>query len=209
MKSSEKLLLLLAACIALFVGQLFYQINNTKEYSDLVHVYETKRTFDDFSLSDQDGNEVTKQNLYGKWTLVFLGYLSCPDICPMTMAKLSALLPDLNELSNEPVQVMFVSVDPKRDKTQNIKQYVNYFHPQILGVRAEHTELYPFVTSLGLMYSVPNKDEQEYFVDHSASVILIGPDSKITAIFKPRIELKQTPTIDVDKVKTDFSFIVK
>lgn len=208
MKLQEKLGLLLVAAIALFAGQYFYQVNQNQQYSETTLVYQEPRVIKPFKLYDQHKNLIDNQAIAGKWNLVFLGYLSCPDICPMTMAKLSGLLPRLNEIAEQPVQVLFVSVDPKRDSADKRKQYVEYFNPAILGLGAEHKDLFPFVRNLGLMYSIPDNDAENYYVDHSASVVLINPDGKTAAIFKPEIKLNQVPTIDADVIVEDFTTLV-
>lgn len=74
-------------------------------------VYETAKPLSDFSLRDQQGKLVTKQQFLGQWNLVFLGYTSCPDICPMTLAKLNNAYKNLQ--AEYPLQVWFISVDPK------------------------------------------------------------------------------------------------
>ncbi|WP_299266039.1 SCO family protein [uncultured Psychrosphaera sp.] len=208
MKLQEKLGLLLAAAIALFVGQYFYQLNEQKQYSETTLVYQQPREIQPFKLYDQNEQLVDNQAIAGKWNLVFLGYLSCPDICPMTMAKLSSVLPELNKLAAEPVQVLFVSVDPKRDSADKRKKYVEYFNSDILGLGAEHKDLFPFVRNLGLMYSIPDNDAKDYFVDHSASVAVINPNGKIVAMFKPKIELNQVPTIESKILVEDFTTLV-
>ena len=209
MKLQEKLGLLLVAATALFAGQFYYQLHQQKQYSETTLVYQQPRVVEPFKLYDQNEQLVDNASIAGKWNLVFLGYLSCPDICPMTMAKLSRLLPELNEISQVPVQVLFVSVDPKRDTAEKRKQYVEYFNPDILGLGAEHKDLFPFVRNLGLMYSIPDNDAIDYFVDHSASVVLINPDGKTAAIFKPEIKLGQVPTIDPEVIAEDFKTLLK
>lgn len=208
MKTQEKLILLLVAAVALFAGQIYYQITSEAHYSELVQVYQPERELKPFSLIDENNDAFTNESLEGKWSLVFLGYLSCPDICPMTMAKLSGLLPKLNENSAKPVQVLFVSVDPKRDLVDKRQKYVNYFNPEIKGLGAEHKALFPFVTNLGLMYSVPSDDEEEYFVDHSASIALINPSGKIAAMFKPEVAVGQIPTVNTKVLLADFKTLV-
>jgi len=209
MKLQEKLLYLLIAAIALFVGQLVYQAQYGKTVSDMTQVYHPARDIQPFTLLDHNDKPFTNKELEGKWTLAFLGYLSCPDICPMTMAKLANLLPKLEQASDEPAQVLFISVDPKRDSAEKRKEYVNYFHPDIVGLGAEHKSLFPFVRNLGLMYSIPSGEEENYFVDHSASVVLINPDGLIAAIFKPDIAVGAVPTINSKVLLADFQALVE
>lgn len=209
MKSQEKLIYLLAAAVALFVGQLVYHVKYADTVSEFTQVYESPREVKPFNLVDQNQQSFTKASLNGKWSLVFLGYLSCPDICPMTMAKLANLLPKLNEAADLPVQVLFVSVDPKRDIAQRRKEYVDYFNPEIVGLGAEHKDLFPFVRNLGLMYSIPSGEEENYFVDHSASVVLINPQGDIAAIFKPKVAVGEVPTINSQVLLADFTTLVE
>lgn len=208
MKTQEKLILLLVAAIALFAGQIFYQLSDEKQYSELVQVYQPERELKLFELIDEQGQPFNNASLEGKWSLVFLGYLSCPDICPMTMAKLSGVLPKLNENSTKPVQVLFVSVDPLRDLVDKRQKYVDYFHPDIKGLGAQHKALFPFVTNLGLMYSVPTGEEENYYVDHSASIALINPSGNIAAMFKPEVVVGQVPTINTKVLLADFQTLV-
>lgn len=204
----QKVLFMGAAVAALVAGVYMSQQKEKKAYHDSTFVYQPARTLQPFSLIDHKNQPFGLQQLSGKWSFVFLGYLSCPDICPMTMAKFSRMLPDLKTIDDD-TQVIFVSADPKRDTTDSIAQYVDYFHPDIIGVRAEHTNLFPFVRNLGLMYSVPSQDEEEnYAVDHSASVILINPDGQIAAIFKPEIKLNQVPTINTEILLSDFKLLL-
>ena len=209
MKSQEKLVYLLFAAVALFIGQLVYHLKFGDTVSDTTQVYQPARVIQPFNLMDQNEQPFTNESLAGKWSLAFLGYLSCPDICPMTMAKLSNLLPKLEEAADEPVQVLFVSVDPQRDSADKRKDYVNYFNSDILGLGAEHKNLFPFVRNLGLMYSVPSGEDENYFVDHSASVVLINPDGLIAAIFKPKVAVGEVPTIDSGVLLADFQTLVE
>lgn len=209
MKSQEKLIYLLVAAVALFIGQLVYHVKYGESVSEHTQVYEPEREIKPFNLVDQNQQMFTKKSLAGKWSLVFLGYLSCPDICPMTMAKLANLLPKLKAEAEQPVQVLFVSVDPKRDTAERRKEYVDYFNPEILGLGADHKDLFPFVRNLGLMYSIPTGDEENYFVDHSASVVLINPQGSIAAIFKPKVAVGEVPTINSQVLLADFQTLVE
>lgn len=208
MKSQEKLIYLLAAALALFIGQLVYHLKFAETVSETAQVYQPARPLQAFNLIDQHQQPFTNESVKGKWSLAFLGYLSCPDICPMTMAKLANLLPKLQQASDLPVQVLFVSVDPQRDTADKRKDYVNYFNPDIIGLGAEHKDLFPFVRNLGLMYSIPTGEEENYFVDHSASVVLINPDGLIAAIFKPKVVVGEVPTINSQVLLADFQTLI-
>lgn len=195
---------------AFALGLSLYKADPEKVYSKQTYVYQPARTINDFNLIDDNGSAFTQQDLQGKWSFVFLGYISCPDICPMTLAKFSGVIPKLETVVKQPAQVLFLSVDPKRDTQDLIAQYTDYFHDNIVGLRAEHKDLFPFVRNLGLMYSIPT-DEQEdsYFVDHSASVVLVNPKGQIAAIFKPEFSNNQVPIVNMNTLLADFKTLAQ
>lgn len=205
MKINQNSLVWVAAVISLAIGFAVFKSTETDDFNSTTFVYEPQRVIQPFELTDHQNNRFTNDQLKDQWSFVFLGYLSCPDVCPMTMAKLSNALPKMQELTDNNAKVLFVSVDPKRDQSADMAQYVAYFSPDIVGLRGEHKHLFPFVRNLGLMYSVPDQAADDgYYVDHSASIILINPQGQIAAIFKPEIELNQVPTVNMDTLLEDF-----
>ncbi|MGO2276641.1 SCO family protein [Pseudoalteromonas nigrifaciens] len=168
-------------------------------------VYENAKPLADFSLDDQHGELVTKQQLLGQWNLVFLGYTSCPDICPLTLAKLNAVYKNLR--SDYPVQIWFVSVDPKRDTPAKRKDYIDYFNPDFLAVSGEHKHLFPMVRGLGLIYAISDSSESEYAVDHSASVAMVDGNGAVRAIFKPEFKQGSVPLINSKELTQEFKQI--
>src|SRR5271170_932975 len=89
----------------------------------------------DFSLQDQDGKAFTRQQLDGHWSLLAIGYTSCPDICPFTLANLSAVLEAFGAGQAAPARpsVVFVAVDPARDKPV-LKDWIEQFNPGFIGI---------------------------------------------------------------------------
>ncbi|WP_352260099.1 SCO family protein, partial [Psychrobacter sp. TB55-MNA-CIBAN-0194] len=87
-----------------------------------------------------------------------------------------------------PLQVWFLSVDPKRDTPAKRKQYIDYFNPDFLAVSGEHKHLFPVVRELGLIYAISDSSESEYAVDHSASVAMVDQNGAVRAIFKPEFK---------------------
>lgn len=168
-------------------------------------VYENAKPLADFSLDDQHGELVTKQQFLGQWNLVFLGYTSCPDICPLTLAKLNAVYKNLR--SDYPVQIWFVSVDPKRDTPAKRKDYIDYFNPDFLAVSGEHKHLFPMVRGLGLIYAISDSSESEYAVDHSASVAMVDGNGAVRAIFKPEFKQGSVPLINSKELTQEFKQI--
>lgn len=139
----------------------------------------------DFQLRDQDNQTFTRERFNGRWSVVFFGYTHCPDICPLTLAEAKGFY---NALQGTPyqaeTQVVFVSVDPKRDTAEVLKRYVSYFDPAFIGVTGARAQLDLLTRPLGIYYAYQG-DGDEYVVDHSAVMVLIGPQARLRAIFSP------------------------
>lgn len=199
-------LLLIAALIAGVASYLFWQQQAEPKQA---LVYPQARNLVEFSLVDQNGNTVGREDLYQQWTLAFVGYTYCPDICPLTLAKLAGAQEELAAMLKEPLKIWFISVDPQRDTPAQINDYVNYFQqPALLGVTAGHDQLFPFVRQLGLMYAMSSVAEGNYLVDHSASVVLINPQGQLVAMFKPEMVVGQPPVINTEQLLADFPLVL-
>ncbi len=168
--------------------------------------YQQSREIKPFELIDHHGQPFTKEALNNKWSLVFFGYTSCPDICPTTLQNLNFIYEDLKAIAQNS-QVLLVSVDPQNDSQEKLSQYIAYFNSEFIALRAGHEVLFPFARNMGLMYAISGEDD-DYSVDHSASLVLINPDGKIAAIFKPEEAMGSVPGIDSDKLLSDFQKIV-
>lgn len=174
--------------------------------------YQQARPIAAFTLIDELGQPFNNSQLLNKWSLVFFGYTSCPDVCPITLQNLNFIYDDLTNIASNS-QVLLVSVDPKRDSNEKLAQYINYFNPEFKALRAEHDVLFPFARNLGMMYAITSKEDTEegdesYWVDHSASLVLINPAGKVAAIFRPEQEVGTVPTIDSEKLLSDYQKIV-
>lgn len=179
--------------------------NNPQDLEALV--YEKAKPLSDFTLSDQHDQIVTKAQFLGQWNLVFLGYTSCPDICPLTLAKLNSVYKQLND--EYPLQIWFVSVDPNRDNGAKRKAYIEYFNPDFLAVSGEHKALFPFVRELGLIYAISDTSKKDYAVDHSASVAMVDDQGALRAIFKPEFKQGAVPLINAEKLTKEFKIIAQ
>lgn len=205
----RKLLYVLLAAGALVTGVVLYQLASSHGEPKLALVYPQPRALADFNLTDQHGDTVNRERLYGQWTLAFVGYTYCPDICPLTLAKLAGVQPELDALVKEPLKVWFISVDPNRDTIEQLNNYVSYFEQaNVLGMTAGHDQLFPFVRQLGLMYALSSTTEENYLVDHSASVVLINPLGQLVAMFKPPMQVGQLPVVDAEQLLADFPLVL-
>ena len=219
----NKFLYVIIAIVSLAVGALVYVKSSVLPLPEYALYYEKHRDVKPFEMTDQNGQVFNNQSLQGKWSWIFFGYTSCPDVCPTTLQELNFSYDALQAISPNN-QVILVSVDPSRDSQTVLSQYINYFHPDFLALRAGHEVLFPFARNLGLMYAITDgKDaaahlaqsgeSQEnvvnnYLVDHSASIVLINPQGKITAIFKPQHKLGELPIVEGEKLISDFAKVV-
>lgn len=204
-------LLLVAALVA---GVLVYrQLQTPAEFSNVL-IYPAPREMKSFQLTSHTGQSISREQLNGHWTLAFVGYTYCPDICPMTMAMLSGSYAALSQAlpAGDQLQLWFVSVDPKRDTVAQLGNYVGYFEqPAIVGLTANHDQLFPFVRELGLMYAISTTTDEDYRVDHSASVVLLNPQGQLVAMFKPEVSMQQNsvPVVSKAQLLRDFPEVLK
>jgi protein SCO1/2 len=197
----------LIAIAALAIGIFSYKSITTLPSPEHALYYQQSREIKPFELIDHNGQNFTKEQLSNKWSLVFFGYTSCPDICPTTLQNLSFIYDDLKAIAQNS-QVLLVSVDPQRDSQEKLAQYIAYFNSEFIALRAGHEVLFPFARNIGLMYAISGEGD-DYLVDHSASLVLINPAGKIAAIFKPEQAVGEMPSIDSDKLLSDYQKIVE
>jgi len=205
----NKLLFAIIAIVSAAIGALLFQKLSQLPEPEHALYYQQTRDVKPFELTDEQGNAFKNAQLKEKWSLVFFGYTSCPDVCPTTLQNLNFIYDDLKQASDK-VQVLLVTVDPIRDTQEKLSQYIAYFNPEFKALRAGHGVLYPFSRNLGLMYAIVDDENKKdsYLVDHSASIVLINPEGKISAIFRPEQIIGQVPSIDGDKLVSDFEKIV-
>ena len=146
------------------------------------------RSLEAFSLETEVGN-FNNQSLSGRWTLVVFGFLHCPDICPSSLLELASLADGLAEKGlNQQVSFVFVSVDPMRDSVAEIAQYVQHFHPSILGATGDEEQLIRLAGNLGIRFEV-SPDDKNYTVAHSVTFSIIGPGGGFYGRFRPGFDV--------------------
>jgi protein SCO1/2 len=141
-----------------------------------------------FSLTDHTEQTFDNSRLLGQWTLLSFGYTHCPDICPTTLAMLDEVDNSLKQQHAEfAYQMGFVSIDPARDTTSRLADYVTYFNPDFLGITGNEPALQQLTQPLGILYKKveTEKSAMEYVMDHSASIILVDPQGRYRALFSP------------------------
>ncbi|MBQ76653.1 MAG: hypothetical protein CMQ20_16730 [Gammaproteobacteria bacterium] len=139
-----------------------------------------------FSLVDFNGREYGVDQFEGKWTFIFFGYTSCPDVCLVTLANLASVFRQLEAtaFTMANVQAIFVSVDPQRDTPAVLKRYVPEFDARFMGVTGDESGLETFTRQFGALYFLGEEDNHgSYLVTHNSSVFLVDPKVRQYARF--------------------------
>ena len=141
-----------------------------------------------FQLTDQAGQAVTEQSLQGRPTLIFFGFTHCPDICPTSLFEISEVLKAMGKDADR-VNAWFVSVDPERDTSAAMKDYLSSFDPHLKGLTGDSDAVAKVISGFRVYAKkVPLKDG-DYTMDHTALIYLMDRDGKFVAPFN----LKRTP----------------
>jgi protein SCO1 len=138
-----------------------------------------------FHLVDQNGRTFTEANLKGKWHLVFFGYTHCPDICPTTLNDLSLAIDQLGKNKRRKVDVVFITVDPERDKADVLKSYVQSFDAPIVALTGTDAEVRPAAEDYHVYYAKHPRADGGYDMDHSAVVYVMDPKGRFVATVTP------------------------
>ncbi len=155
-----------------------------------VNLFPQPRTLPDFALRQSDGTQLVPGELKGHWTLVFLGFTHCPDICPTTLMELAQAQRQWEAIpaSTRP-RVLFVSVDPERDDPDRIGEYAHGFHPDTLAATADIPALEGFARSVSMVFAkVPPPEgarADQYSVDHSATIAVLDPQARMAGVITP------------------------
>lgn len=136
-----------------------------------------------FRLTDQNGRTVTDQDLKGRPFLVFFGYTNCPDFCPTTMFEISEVMRALGPDADR-TRAVFISVDPERDTSAALKDYISSFDPHIIALTGEPEAIASVAKAYRAYYrKVPLKDG-DYTMDHLVLVYLMDKDGRFVSRFK-------------------------
>ncbi len=133
-----------------------------------------------FHLTSQSGTQVDERILKGKWTAVYFGYTSCPDVCPTTLTNLAQAIDALGSRARD-LQVVFITVDPERDTPARLAAYLSIasFPKGMIGLTGTAEE----VATAARAYRVYYRKAEEgpaYSVDHTSVIYLMDPEGKFS-----------------------------
>jgi protein SCO1/2 len=127
------------------------------------------------------GEEVSSSDFSDKILVVFFGYTSCPDICPLTLSHLSQAFREMEE-DGERIQLLLITVDPARDTPARLHQYLESFHPSFLGLTGTEEDIREVADAFGAFFA-RNGGGEAYTVDHTARTFVIDPSGRIPLTF--------------------------
>lgn len=183
--------------IVIILGSFIYTMVKPKVMSDVelrannAIMFNPVRDIGEFALIDDSNTAFTPDDLRGKWSLLFFGFTFCPDICPATLAQLNQFYGELEETYKNSTQIVMVSVDPARDDTAKLRDYVHYFNPGFRGVTGEFMALQKFATSLNVPFAKVPGGGENYQIEHSGNIAIIDPQGHYVGFFKMPHELSK------------------
>ncbi|WNF46952.1 SCO family protein [Pseudomonas sp. SG20056] len=175
----------LVAIVALVLGLTVNKVLTSKGQGDPTVLLDAgivllpqSRSLPELSLTNQDGQTVAVDQLKDQWSLLFFGYTFCPDICPATLAQLRQLQGQLPPETLAKLRIVLVTVDPHRDTPEQLKKYLDYFDAGFIGLTGEEAIIQKLANGVSIPFIPADTSKENYTVDHSGNLVLIGPDGK-------------------------------
>jgi len=195
MKTKHSFVLLIIASSVVIGGMIAvsYQqkVQRVMDYQNVLRELQPAKKLTEIDLISHKNEKFSLQSFQGKWSFVFFGYTNCPDICPNTLSYLKQLYQQIIAQSNKvKVQIIFVSVDPGRDTVKRLAEFMPYYHKDFMGLTGDLKNIKQLTRQLGVFFSYSQTANKSYYnVDHSSSILLIDPDSRLRGITSDKNEI--------------------
>jgi protein SCO1/2 len=137
----------------------------------------------DFTLTNQDNQRFNLHDVRGRPVLLFFGYTSCPDMCPMTMSRITGALSRIGSAAPD-VVTLFVSVDPKRDTPAVLKEYVASFSTPLIGLTGTDEEIRRVASAYHASFEIVPTGTKNYLVNHTSAIFMIDRQGRLRKYFK-------------------------
>ena len=171
-------IIILAGCFGIF---LFIMLPIVLSIQDEKEDYVASIKGSDFSLNDMNNNLITEKSFQGPLTALFFGFTHCPDVCPMTLNKLTVLLEEVKK-DKKTLKVFFISIDPERDTQIVMKDYLSSFDGKFIGITGEPEKIFILSKSWGIKSEKIFSENGDYTVNHSSPIILLKDGKYVNRI---------------------------
>ncbi len=139
----------------------------------------------DVTLVGGAGERSTASLFRDRWSLLYVGYSYCPDVCPTELGQLALILPRLEaRLPEVDWQVVFLSVDPERDSVGHLQRYTAFFSEAFVPLTGSREAIDAITSRVRAGYRIEPHEtgERAYTVDHDTSFRLIDPKGRMLAL---------------------------
>jgi len=145
----------------------------------------------DFQLEGKS-KTYTLEDLKGKPSILYFGFASCPDVCPLSLSKLNKAIDKINPDFHTLINKVFISVDHKRDTPKKVQKYAQYFGDSFIGLTGSKEQIDKMTKAYAVYYKfVPLEDSKmEYTVDHTSRFYVLDQKGKILNTFSDVINDK-------------------
>ena len=178
MKINSTRILIIFSLSLLIIGLIFFNIINKKniqtEYSP------TGKLGMPFELINSNGNKITEKAFIGSPTALFFGFAHCPDVCPLTLYRISLLMEKLGKKQNK-LNVYFITLDPERDTWKFLNEYLKSFNKRIVGITGESKKIKALAKSWGIHSKKVSSEGENYLIDHTGLVILLDQNGNFSS----------------------------
>ncbi|OOE91554.1 SCO family protein [Salinivibrio sp. MA351] len=169
MSKKAWLVAIIAVCVGLGARALYDNYQQTQQQAQAGALQSDGQPFNLYNVDDP------------RPRIVYFGYTHCPDVCPTSLAVLSAALKSLPESTQKAVSPVFITLDPKRDTSEKAAEYAHFFHPLITGVSGSKAQIDQLAKRYGVLYRITELEDSamDYAVDHSSFFYFLSPDGEL------------------------------
>lgn len=182
---NNKLLILIAVAIAVgayYAQKASHTISAHQEQAE-VQSSGTAAIGGEFSLVDQNGNGFTQEDLKGHYSLVFFGFANCPDMCPTALTSITQAMELLPEDIASRIIPVFITIDPKRDTPEALKNYATNFHPRLVALSGTQEQTAQAANAFKVYHQVADPTVKDYMVNHSGFIYLMDENGNYVRHF--------------------------
>ena len=128
----------------------------------------------EFYLQSPQG-KLSLSQLKGQVVLIFFGFTACPDVCPISLSTISRVFHEMEEVEQQKIKALFITLDPERDKVEMMQEYTGFFHSNIIGLTDTAKTIYEVAKSYGVNYKKKKLERSAlgYVINHTADIYLV------------------------------------